>query len=299
MQSSLVILHRKKPMVFSSNELGEGWSVWATCLRSLALSFAPIGSLQHHPEHTEVFEGKEAYEFLLQIICGLHSPILGETEVFGQFKTFTESWMKNEPVSRNLVQSLFSDAKKVRQLHLSGLGSQSYGSWVRKCLSKTRPVHILGSGQLTKDVLPWVLKTEAQVNVYCRDYGKALLSLESHSDQIRFREYAKAPFDVDGALVICAPLSADEIREKFKFSKNLLVIDLRDNSHFDLVLSNLDAENSSQKLFHLKDVFKELESSKFSVIEKVAAANILIQKLSDSRFLGSQVRPFGWDDLCT
>jgi glutamyl-tRNA reductase len=298
MQSRLMILHRKKPMVFSPEELGGDWAIWATCLRSLALSFAPEGSVRqsHTPKHTEFYQGQEAYQFLLEIICGLHSPILGETEVFGQFKAFTEGWMKNEPLSRNLVQSLFADAKKVRQLHLSGLGSQSYGSWVRKCLSDKRPVHIVGSGQLVKDVLPWVLKTEAAVHVYCRDYGKALLSLEPHADRIRFHEYAQGPFAaLEGALIVCAPIPAEELKEKFQFSKNLLVIDLRDNSHFDLLVK----EGDPQSLFKLRDVFKELEFSRSAVIEKAAQAKALIESLSQGRFLGSQVRPFGWDDLCT
>lgn len=282
-------------MVFSPDELGSGWAVWATCLRSLAISFAPEGSFSGTPpEQTEVYEGKEAYQFLLEIICGLHSPILGETEVFGQFKTFTESWMKSEPLSRNLVQSFFADAKKVRQLHLSGLGSQSYGSWVRKCLSETKPVHLLGSGQLAQDILPWVLKSEGQVNVYCRDYGKALISLEAHSDRLRFREYSSAPFKLDGAMIVCAPLSSIEIKEKFQLADDLLIIDLRDNSHFDLIVSS----QASQKLFHLKDVFKELEFSRAAVVEKAAEAKALIGTLSKERFLGTQVRPFGWDDLC-
>lgn len=282
-------------MVFSPEELGGGWAVWATCLRSLAISFAPEGSVKGTaPEHTELYEGKAAYQFLLEIICGLHSPILGETEVFGQFKNFTESWMKEEPLSCNLVQSLFADAKKVRKLHLSGLGSQSYGSWVRKCLSETKPVHLLGSGQLAQDILPWVLKSEGQVNVYCRDYGKALISLEAHSDRLRFREYKEAPFHLDGAMIVCAPLSATEINEKFKFADDLLIIDLRDNSHFDLIVP----PQASQKLFHLKDVFKELEFSRAAVVEKAAEAKALIETLSKERFLGTQVRPFGWDDLC-
>ncbi|MAV90819.1 MAG: hypothetical protein CL676_05315 [Bdellovibrionaceae bacterium] len=294
MHSQFVILHRKKPMTFSPEELGEGWSIWATCLRSLALSFVDQNELSGKaPEHTDVYRGKEAYSFLLEIICGLHSPILGETEVFGQFKTFTESWMKSEPLSRNMVQSLFADAKKVRQLHLSGLGSQSYGSWVRRNLNKCTPVHLIGSGQLAKDVLPWVLKSEAKVNVYCRDYAKALLTLEAHSDQLRFYEYQNGPFQISGALVICAPISSDEIRESFQISKDLRIIDLRETSHVDLIVPE-----GSQTVHHLKDVFKELEKSKSAVIGKVAKAELLIRELANNRFYGTQVRPFGWDDLC-
>lgn len=295
MPSALTILHRKKPLVFSSEKLGSEWSLWATCLRSLALSLSSShASLPYSEEECDVYRGQQAYQFLLEIICGLHSPILGETEVFGQFKAFTEVWMKQQPQSRSLVQSLFADAKQVRQLHLSGLGSQSYGSWVRKCIEKHHPIHLLGSGQLAQDILPWILKDEVSVNLYCRDYGKALLSLETHSDRLKFFEYSEAPFEINGVLIVCAPLSAQDIKRQFKLQEDVLVIDLRDDSHVDQVIFN----HSSQTLFHLKDVFAELECSKSAAMEKTKEAREKISSLAKSRFLGSQVRPFGWDDLC-
>ena len=38
----------------------------------------------------EVFTGQNAYVFLLEVVCGLKSPILGETEVHGQYREFLE-----------------------------------------------------------------------------------------------------------------------------------------------------------------------------------------------------------------
>lgn len=308
MQDRLVILHRKKPMVFSPEELGPGWSLWATCLRSLAFSFAQDESDLHQgvtPDKTTVYKGAEAYQFLLEVICGLHSPILGETEVFGQFKAFAEKWMGEQPNSRSIVQSLFADAKKIRQTHLSGLGSQSYGSWVRRTLNGTsnnadnntsNTVHILGSGQLAKDILPWIIKSPSKIKIYCRSYAKALLQFEEYADRIEFVEYAKAPFEIQGALIVCAPVSSEWISENFKYDQKVLAIDLRDNSHFDILKNRSD--KNSKNLFHLRDVFSELESAKQSVIQKVADAQVMLLKLCQDRFTTSQLRPYGWDDLC-
>src|SRR5205085_5331838 len=87
------------------------------------------------PPTVEVFRGQQAYAFLLEVICGLNSPIVGETAVMGQFKDFLldakfprTSWGN---FLRQLVTNLMIDAKRVRARHMQGIGSQSYGSLVR------------------------------------------------------------------------------------------------------------------------------------------------------------------------
>ena len=37
------------------------------------------------------YQGSEALQRLLEVLCGLHSRVLGETEIFGQFKKFIDS----------------------------------------------------------------------------------------------------------------------------------------------------------------------------------------------------------------
>src|SRR5581483_5417622 len=69
---------------------------WQTCLRRILFlnaneSAATIAELENGklPLATvEVFKGQNAYRFLLETICGLHSPIVGETAVKGTFKAF-------------------------------------------------------------------------------------------------------------------------------------------------------------------------------------------------------------------
>src|SRR5215831_12199098 len=84
----------------------------------------------------EIFRGREAYRFLLEVVCGLNSPIVGETAVMGQFKEFsqhakfpTTSW---GAFLRRITSNLMMDAKRIRHDHLQGIGSQSYGSLVRQ-----------------------------------------------------------------------------------------------------------------------------------------------------------------------
>ena len=70
---------------------------WQTCLRRIlflhsndnraVIEAAEVGKVVQPT--VEVFRGQEAYRFLLEVICGLNSPIVGETAVMGQFKEFS------------------------------------------------------------------------------------------------------------------------------------------------------------------------------------------------------------------
>jgi len=49
------------------------------------------GAEPHGGKATRALAGAEAYVFLLETICGLNSPMIGETQVLGQFRTFLAS----------------------------------------------------------------------------------------------------------------------------------------------------------------------------------------------------------------
>lgn len=111
----------------------------------------------------ELHEGARAYAFLLRLACGLESRLPGETEVSGQLK---QAWADFESTRSTLVQqldpymqSLFRDVKDVRSRFLSGLGSASYGSLVRRLLDtpgEPGPVLLIGAGALAESVAPWL-----------------------------------------------------------------------------------------------------------------------------------------------
>jgi hypothetical protein len=154
-------------------EARHGSSAWVidTCQRTVIVT-AGRNAHQDLMERLPVaaralaLSGTEAYTFLLRMACGLESRLAGETEVFGQIK---ESWRTfsaaPSALSRALdasVQRLFRDTKEIRAGHLSGLGSASYGSQVRRLLGAPTagPTLLIGAGQLARAVAPWLESDE-------------------------------------------------------------------------------------------------------------------------------------------
>ena len=91
------IVHMSKTGIKNSEvALPAGGIVFETCLRRIVffsseqfLSQAVNQTwLQNNSFKFEIFKSETAYRFILEVICGLHSLIKGETEIFGQFKDF-------------------------------------------------------------------------------------------------------------------------------------------------------------------------------------------------------------------
>src|SRR5262245_56244792 len=110
------------PVVLNSLE-------WKTCLRRILflntnencalIEAAESGQLLEPT--VEVFRGQDAYRFLLEVICGLNSPIVGETAVMGQFKEFSLHAKFAKTPWGSFLRRLFSqvllDAKRIRHNH--------------------------------------------------------------------------------------------------------------------------------------------------------------------------------------
>lgn len=145
-----------------------------TCQRSLRVTTRSVMTrtaataerpLIRNP-NLEIYQGEEAYFFLLSVATGLSSAIVGETDVFGQFKLAWKAFgdsgsassvsMKRELSS--LMQKLFEDTKEIRALYLENLGGASYGSLVRRLLGATQGdrVLLLGAGQIAQSVAPYI-----------------------------------------------------------------------------------------------------------------------------------------------
>src|SRR4029079_3255285 len=110
---------------------------WQTCLRRIV--FLHRSELEPRiSSRLEIYSGRKAYQILLEVICGLHSPLVGENAVMGQFRKFPTSAVFPETTwgrfLRDLTTDLLVDARQVRHHHLQNLGSQSYGSLIRKHL---------------------------------------------------------------------------------------------------------------------------------------------------------------------
>jgi glutamyl-tRNA reductase len=163
--------------------------VMHTCQRTVAISTSAavnrtITAALAGQAQLESYAGAAAYGFLLRMACGLESKLAGETEIFGQVK---ETWaafsVRDLPLARELgstVQRLFRDVKQVRSLHLSGIGSASYGSMVRRLLDNSdatgepRPVLLIGAGQIAHAVAPWIKGSELWIWNRSADKAQAL-----------------------------------------------------------------------------------------------------------------------------
>src|SRR5207249_910336 len=153
------------------------------------------------------------YRFLLEVICGLNSPIVGETAVMGQFKEFSlQARFPKTPwgafLSR-LMSNLLIDAKRVRHDHLQGIGSQSYGSLVRQHVKGMPTVAVLGAGKLAREILPWLIgKTSARL--FYRNWQHAK-DLSNEYPELQLDQYSKGDAgwqQEETGLVIAAPLKA-------------------------------------------------------------------------------------------
>jgi glutamyl-tRNA reductase len=298
---SLKIVHRQNQKAFQvSPESRHRVLVWGTCIRQIAFTSIDTDDLQ--TESDEVFIGFEAYKFCLEIISGLHSPVFGETEVLGQFKSFFENFaFPSNPWGfelKKFVAALLIDSKRVRARHLKNIGSQTYGSAVRRRLKYFKSVTILGAGQMTESLLPWL--DDKKVVVVCREMHQKVRELKLNfgwAEFIKWNDELPAAFDSE--VVICAaPLTQDELKHwflKVKKEKGIgskLLIDMRDISKQEIKVSGFDT------IINLETFFKDIQSTQSNLKEHFVLAKEMVTKLTHDRVNAMQLRPFGWEDIC-
>lgn len=278
---------------------------WHTCLRRILFlnlndHRATIEALENDARSNgvEIFRGQHAYGFLLEVICGLNSPIVGETAVMGQFKEFllnakfpNTGWGN---FLRQLATNLMIDAKRVRHDHLQGLGSQSYGSLVRQHVKGLPVVAVLGAGKLAREILPWLIG-KTKVRVFYRNLQHA------HDLLSEYPEIELVPYSAGDAgwqtrlagLVIAAPLRAEQVinwtqQQTAGFAVSL---DLRGDAETDPLLMNTP-------VIKLHELFAALRNERERLQSHVIAARAEIHHLVRRQSQLAQFRPFGWEDLC-
>jgi glutamyl-tRNA reductase len=267
--------------------------VWRTCLREVVFADDAEVVAERHEGQKALVEG-DAYRLLLEILCGLQSPMLGETQVMGQFKTFLASLGGDEAWLSRIGQRLLADARDIRTQHLQGLGSRSYGSAVRRYLANVQHAVLIGTGKLAHEVLPFLADDGRSVDQWGRstEAGEAV----SGSTTIRYHLLdgvaTFAGSSAPAALVIAAPVpSALIARVAQRYGGLACVIDLR---------GELDAAplRVPVPVITLQDLFAQMRSTHGSAARHVEAARAEILSRSRRYALRDELRPFGWDDLC-
>lgn len=288
--------------------------VLKTCQRTLILGIgeAPFLHLRENALRediiTDIFEGQDAYVFLLETICGLRSEVVAEYEVVGQFKDayqeFQKSPQRNTQVML-ILEKLFQDNKKIRTDHLTEIGQLTYAGIARKLIHTAvndGDVLVLGSGTLAEDLIKLLKKKHnvfvsarntARVQELCSTYGLDSIAWGAKGT------YTKFPFIVN-------TIGADDVLfdEVFfsqffpnNFSNSLaqqmkLFIDLGSPSVIETNLTEKDG------VLRLEDIFRQSAKLNIEKMEKVNRAKHAIALLAERRgkpILSST--PFDWEEL--
>ncbi len=274
------VIHRRKPESFqAANPF-----IWETCLRSI--------SFTADPRHVDLRDGDElfinhhAFQFILEIICGLHSPIVGETEVFGQFKTFAKEWQRQEPRRAALIQRFFTDAKDLRSRYLCGMGTQSYGGWLKRNVRGGGEVHIVGGGQLALEIAPHLQKAADRLTLHVRSPQK----IQAKGSVVN--ALSDKAFTAGSSLIIAAPIQAADVHSWLDGRSPLEIFDLRAESKHDPLTVKCE------RIQALGDIFADIEQTKARLLPIIGQVKSEIAARGERLASEVVVRPQGWDDIC-
>ncbi len=295
----MLLIHRHGQQHFYKGQQ----SVWKTCLRSICFldEESEISKLSSQASsQDQVFKDTEALTFLIQVLCGLYSPVIGENEVFGQFKIFVREQQElgNDYFSphQDWLQFVFKEVKKIRSEHLSKSTSQSYGSIIRRMVSPYAEVSLIGSGQLASSILPWLIGKKA-VQIISRSPEKAEAILKKQMSQVLVESLSDVK-SLCEAVVVAAPVSDEKILEIAQRSRKPIkeVFDLRaESKDLDRVL-NEDAKLDI--LVHpFEHLVKKLDKDKKDLEKKSKNLKVIIKQRCEAFSNRTQFRPYGWDDV--
>ena len=289
---SLAIVHREPGI----EPLAQGEPVWRTCLREVEFVEAvSLGRGLAGTESGQRLEEGAAYQLLLEILCGLQSPMIGETQVLGQFKSFLGGVDREHAWLGRVGQRLLTDAREVRTKHLQGLGSRSYGSAVRRDLADISHAVVIGTGKLAHEVLPFLADEGRAVDQWGRaDSGD--VETIAGARYRRLRELSASAVEVISeqptAIIVAAPVPADVIEAvAVRYPRLRRVIDLRADVGERTLAVRCE-------VIALRDLFARMHDEHAAALPRIEAARKDIAWRTRQYELRDELRPFGWDDLC-
>ena len=246
-----------------------------TCLRFVALSRKLPTKFYMG---AEVYQGAAAYQFMLELACGLHSKIQGESEIFGQIK---QAW-KEYPEKKSLdalMQQLFADTKRIRTDYLQGIGGQSYSGATHKLLGlkKDQSILVIGAGQFGAMLATKLLPNAAHVTLINRSSKKhplleTVIGWESLEEEMQAADH----------VLVCIPAGQDlkldtRIQTAWKKKHTGRLI------HFGKMHFNDTAWNDLPHFLSLADVMALQNIQGKAKAPRIAQAQGAIEQLTQER----------------
>jgi glutamyl-tRNA reductase len=283
--------------------------VLKTCQRTLIMGIGESPFLHLRDDAlreeviTDIFEGKEAYVFLLETICGLRSEVVAEYEVVGQFKEAFQEFQKNSVKNTKvlcILEKLFQDNKKIRTDHLTEIGQLTYAGIARKLIHTAvcdGDVLVLGSGTLAEDLIK-LLKKKHNVFISARNDSRVKELSETYALETiswgSLGSYTKFPFIVN-------TIGSNEILFNEVFFSQFIGPESQQMKLFiDLGSPSVIETNLTEKdgVLRLEDIFRQSAKLNIEKMEKVNKAKKAIAEHTEKRvkpILTST--PFDWEGL--
>jgi hypothetical protein len=260
-----------RPLDPMDHPAGGAVAIFRTCARTLTFL-----DEEGDAAGDAVVEDGAAYARLVEIVCGLNSAMVGETQVQGQFKSFLESLTSPaQQWIRRLGQQVLADARVIRETHLRGLGSRTYGSAVRRHAHDCARVAIIGAGALAQEIGQYVAETHA-VDVWTR------------ARLLGPRGSAASGTTV---LVVAAPVdSATTAGVAAAYSTLVRIVDLR-------AADEATPLPAGVAVLTLSELFAEARAAE-GAARKVQAARHAAAGCGHRYDRREELHPFGWEDLC-
>ncbi|MEY4762121.1 MAG: hypothetical protein RLZZ200_1977 [Pseudomonadota bacterium] len=264
----------------------------------------------------ELYQGAEAYGFLLRLASGLESEIAGETQIFGQIK---ESWQKYETEHadsakslRPWMQRLLQETKEIRSEYIVGLGSATYGSLMRRLIGG-RPegtTLLVGAGQLAATILPYL--DSSDLRIYNRSPARAfeMLAQSRARDSSYTTTVLEPTLEAELAawrdardVVICIPEDAE--RDALRVATWREHADARGGRILHLGI--MDATGTAwqgvprlaclRELFSLRDAQAEQRDALLQRARRACAGKAQLAQLDDADGSRPGSSHHGWEDL--
>jgi len=244
------------------------------------------------------YQSDDALVFLIELLCGLKSRIIGETEIFGQFKKFYESLSPDQKIMflpQSTMRFIIESVKSIRDSHIKHWGAHSYGSLIRKIVKNYSSIGVLGFGHLAQEIEPWI--NEKQVSFYVRNPEKALTEASQKSLQLNIKNSLSDSVNAE-VVIVAAPVSSQFIMKLIQNTK--LVIDCRALSEQTQSIKEMliTSDLAHIDVIELKDLFESLENEQNQLHEKTKEVKKTIRSLIKDFSLREAHRPQGWYDLC-
>ena len=92
----------------SKQVIEPGVFILKTCQRTLVISekISEYSFYKLKNDSNEIIVGEKSYYFLMEVICGLKSQLIGENEIVSQFKEAFDQYLKNEHRSTKILLTL-------------------------------------------------------------------------------------------------------------------------------------------------------------------------------------------------